>query len=526
MLRKSWYFLQNSVAGGAVIIAVFSILSRVFGLLRDRLLSSNFGAGQTLDAYYAAFRLPDLIFNTLVLGALSSAFIPIFLSYWQRNKDEAWRIANSVLNVLLILISGLVIVLFIFAPFFVYLMVPGFNQPTRLLTINLTRIMLISVLFFTFSNLFGGILNSFRRFLAYSLAPVMYNLGIIFGILFLVPPFGLAGLAWGVVFGAFLHLLVQWIAAHRTGFRWQLALDYLHPGVKKIGLLMLPRCFGLAISQFNLIVTTLIASFLVVGAVAIYNLAFNLISFPINIFGTSLAIAVFPVFSQTLINGQIKEFIYHFSKTVRRILYLIIPISFIYILLRAQIVRLVLGAGLFSWRDTVLTAEAVGFFSLSLFAQALIPVLARAFYAQQDTKTPVKVALICLVINLVGGIILAQLMGIGGLALAFSLSSIINLALLISILNRRFGNLDLKKIINSLIKIIFFSILMAGIVQLVKYQIAPLVNMQTFVGVLIQFLCAVGIGGLVYLILSLIFRFEEVIIIKEQVLRLIKRKAD
>ncbi|MGC9049219.1 MAG: lipid II flippase MurJ, partial [Patescibacteria group bacterium] len=246
MLSKTKHLLFNSVGGGAVIIAIFSILSRLVGLLRDRLLTSKFGAGEILDAYYAAFRLPDLVFNTLVLGALSSAFIPIFLEVWSKNKDEAWRVANSVLNILFTVIFFFAVVFSIFAPLFINLIVPGFRAEMKNLTIQLTRIILIGILFFTLSNVASGILNSFRRFFAYSLAPVMYNLGIIAGILFLVPWWGPIGLAWGVVFGSLLHYLVQLPSLYQTGYRWQGVFNYFHPAVKKIGLLMLPRCFGLA----------------------------------------------------------------------------------------------------------------------------------------------------------------------------------------------------------------------------------------------------------------------------------------
>jgi putative peptidoglycan lipid II flippase len=514
MLAKTRYLLSNSVGGGAIIIAIFSILSRLIGLFRDRLLTANFGAGEILDAYYAAFRLPDLVFNTLVLGALSSAFIPIFLEVYSKNKEEAWSVANSVLNILFVIILIFVIVFFIFAPILVNLIVPGFNKETKNLTIQLTRIMLIGILFFTLSNVVSSILNSFRRFFAYSLAPVMYNLGIIFGILFFVPRVGPIGLAWGVVFGSFLHFLSQLPSLFHSGYHWQPNFDWLNPAVRKIGFLMLPRCFGLAISQFNLIVTTLIASTLISGTIAIYNLAFNLVSFPINIFGTSLAVAVFPVFSKSLVDGQKDLFIHHFSKTIRRILYLIIPTSVVLILLRAQIVRLILGVGKFDWQDTFLTAQALGYFSISLFAQSLIPVLARAFYAKKDTITPVKAAVVGLIVNIVGCLILGPKMGVAGLALALSFSSIINLLLLFIILKKQVGNLDEKRILRSTLKIVCLSFLMALAIQFVKYQIVSLVNMQTFLGVLIQFLVASLIGGIFYFILSLIFEYEEVWIIK------------
>jgi len=523
MFKRIKTLLFGSVAGGAIIIAVFSVLSRLLGLLRDRLLTSTFGAGQILDAYYAAFRLPDFIFNTLVLGALSSAFIPIFLSAWHKNKDEAWRVANSILNLLFSAIFILVIILFIFAPQLVNLVVHGFSPAGRALTTQLTRIMLFSTLFFTISNVIGSTLNSFRRFLASSLAAIMYNLGIIFGILFLTKWFGPTGLAWGVLLGAALHTLVQLPSLLKLGFRWRPNFDWRQPEVKKIGLLMLPRSFGSAVSQLNETVTTFIASGLAVGTVSVYNLAFNLISFPINIFGVSFANAVFPVFSQTLINDDKESFTHHFSKTVRRILYLIVPTTVIFILLRAQIVRLIFGAGKFNWENTILTANTLGFFSLSLFAQSLIPVFAFSFYAKHNTKTPVKTAVASFILNIILCFILGPLMGPSGLALAFSISSVVNLACLFFILKKNVGNLNQKDIFLSLIKIVLMSLAMAVVVQLVKNLAGKAVNMQYFTGVLAQFLLASLSGALTYLILSFIFDASEVELVKKYLHRLFHR---
>jgi putative peptidoglycan lipid II flippase len=342
----------------------------------------------------------------------------------------------------------------------------------------------------------------------------MYNLGIIFGILFLTKWFGPMGLAWGVLLGAALHFLIQVPALMKSGFRWQPSFNWRQPSVRRIGLLMLPRSFGLAISQLNEAVTTFIASGLAVGTISIYNLAFNLISFPINIFGTSLATSVFPVFSQAMINNDKNLFLHHFSKTVRRILYLIVPTMVVVILLRAQIVRIILGAGKFSWEDTILTANTLGFFSLSLFAQSLIPVFARSFYAKHDTKTPVKTAVVGLIINIILSLILGRLMGPSGLALALAISSTINLMLLYFILHKHLGHLDQKNIFLSLLKIIGLSLVMALVIQVIKNFLGMNVNMQKFGGVLVQSVLAGLIGAIVYFILSIIFKAQEVELVK------------
>ncbi|NQU77334.1 murein biosynthesis integral membrane protein MurJ [Candidatus Falkowbacteria bacterium] len=507
--------LSTTITGGAIIIAVFTIISKFIGLLRDRLIASSFGAGDTTDVYFASFRLPDLIFNTLVLGALASAFIPVFISVWSKNKTQAWRVANSIFNLILIILGALALVFFALAPVIVPFIVPGFTPEKQKATTELTRIMLFSILFFGASNVISSILNSFKRFVAFSLAPIMYNLGIIFGIVALVPRFGIWGLGLGVVFGSILHLAVQIPSAISSGFSWRPQLALKEPGVKKIALLMLPRTFGLAVNQINYIVITVIASTLIIGSVSVFQYAQNLMSFPIGIFAISLAIASFPYFSESAAKGDIKTFVRQFSLTLRRILYLILPMSIFVLLLRAQIVRLVLGAGRFDWAATVMTLETLGFFSFSLFAQALIPLLARSFYAFQDTKTPVIVSLISILVNIFGGLYLSKFMGVAGLALAFSIASIINVILLFVILRIKLDFLDEKKIIFSLFKISLLSMIAGGAVQITKHLVAPLVNMQTFVGVLIQFASASIIGVAIYISLTLLCKCEEVNVLKK-----------
>jgi len=313
-----------------------------------------------------------------------------------------------------------------------------------------------------------------------------------------------------VVAGAFLHLVVQIPSVVKAGFRYRILVDWSLAGVKKIGKLMLPRALGLGVTQINQVVITAIASTLAVGSVAVFNLANNLQYFPISVFGVSLALSAFPVFSQAFTEKNKEKFILHFSQTFRRILFLIIPASLIILLLRAQIVRLVLGAGNFNWEDTILTAQTLGFFSLSLFAQSLIPVLARAFYAFQNTKTPVIISVISMIANVIGSLIFVHFWGVYGLALAFSLASFVNMILLLIMLRIEIGELDDQRIINSTLKIIFLSLLMGLVIQGLKYLIAPQVNMQTFVGVFSQTAGSI-LGGLtVYLLLAALFRFEEV----------------
>jgi len=509
MLKTLKHKLTHTIAGGAIIIAAFSLLSRILGLVRDRLLFSLFGAGDVLDTYYAAFRLPDLVFNTLILGALSAAFIPVFLEYWHKDKKEAWQVANTVLNATLLILFVFGVAAFYFAPEVVQVIAPGFSLEKRLATAELTRIMLIGILFLGLSNVASSILNAFKRFTAFALAPVMYNLGIIAGILILVPLFGITGLAWGVVLGAFLHFFVQLPSISKLGFKYRLSFNFRHFGVKKIGKLMLPRTFGLAISQINQVVNTIIGSTLPVGSVAIFNAANNLQNVPIGIFAIPLSLAYFPIFSEAYVKQDIPHLKASFSQAVRRMLAIAIPASIFMILLRAHIVRLVLGAGQFDWTATVLTARTLSLFVISLFAQCLIPLIARVFYSLQDTKTPVIISVISLAMNIILAFPLAARMGIAGLALGFSIASLFNVAALWLCLHHRLGSLDDMKVLGSTLTICVLSIIAGWSLYAVLYLVAPVVDTHTALGLLLQAAAAGGVGLTVYLVLAKLAGLEE-----------------
>ena len=504
MIKKilSHRFLTNSspsrsVASAAFLITIMSLASRIMGLLRDRLLASHFGAGDTLDAYYAAFRVPDLIYNLLILGALSAAFIPVFTALISREeKDDAWRMARGVVNLAAIFIVIFSIIFCVFAPFIMRVITPGF-PPDKLDTVILfTRIMFLSPLFLGISGIFGGILTSFKRFFIYSLAPIFYNLGIILGIVVLVKFMGPVGLAWGVVLGAFFHMLVQYPAARHLGYThsWK-SLSYLKDrNIRRVLKLMVPRTLGIAVSQVNLLIITIFASLLASGSLSVFNFAQNLQGVPLGLFGSSFAIAVFPVLSAVYAKKDRDSFIKNFSKTFRQILFFIIPISVAMILLRAQLVRVILGAGKFDWEDTVLTFQVLGIFSLSLCAQSLVPLLARAFYAMHDTRTPFYIALVSEAVNILAVILLIGKYKIMALAVAFSLAATVQMIILLFVLRLRFENLDDKKILFSLIKISAASIL-AGIgIQIVKYLAASLIQLDTFIGVFTQ-LSLSGLAG-------------------------------
>jgi len=291
---------SRSIISAAFVITIFGLASRILGLLRDRFLASTFGAGDTLDVYYAAFRIPDLVYNLLILGALSAAFIPVFTSLISTKKeDEAWEMANGVLNLAIFFIVILSLILAIFAPFIMKVITPGFPDDKMADVVRFSRIMFLSPLLLGISGIFGGILTSFKRFLIYSIAPLFYNIGIIIGILVFTKFMGPIGLAWGVVFGAMIHMFIQYPAAKRLGFKGGLDFfrSFRNMYIKRVFHLMIPRTLGIAVNQFNLLVITVFASLLSAGSLAIFNFAQNLQGVPVGIIGSSFAIAVFRISS-------------------------------------------------------------------------------------------------------------------------------------------------------------------------------------------------------------------------------------
>ncbi|MBU2542504.1 murein biosynthesis integral membrane protein MurJ [Patescibacteria group bacterium] len=531
MIKKILSSQSNSITGAAVVLGLASFVSRLIGIVRDRLFAHHFGAGDVLDAYYAAFRIPDLVYNLIIVGALSAGFIPIFLkilnpdshrgegsfeedkngktSTEETRKKLAWQVTNSVINILgiiLILTCGL---LFIFTPQLMKFVVPGFEADKMQMTITLTRIMFLSPILLGISGIASSVLQSFKNFLIYSLTPIMYNLGIIIGVIFFVPIWGINGLAYGVILGALLHLAIQIPSLYHHGFKYQALFLWKNKHVREIGKLMIPRTLGMAVSQINLLVITILASTLTAGSIAIFNLANNLQYFPIGLIGISFAIATFPTLAKFVAENNRQEMISQLSSTIRQILFFIIPITILFLLLRAQIVRVVLGSGEFDWSDTILTANTLAFFSFSLFAQCLIPLLARAFYALCDTWTPFFVGIVSTIVNVIAALYFRQILGISGLALGFSIAMIVQMSLLWLLLRKQLGTLYESKILISLYKISTASVVMAILIQALKIPLANLVNMTKFWGILTQGFVAGIVGLLVYLFICWFLKLEE-----------------
>lgn len=509
MLKRIFESKSKTIISAAVILGAASLISRLLGIVRDRVLASEFGAGIELDMYYTAFRIPDMIFNLIVLGALSAGFIPVYMEYISSQKK-----ANTVTNVTMNVMISVLLVICAFgiflAPWLNKIIAPGFTSEQLQLTTVLSRIMFLSPMLLGISGIVGGILQAHRQFFVYALSPIMYNIGIIIGALFLVPIFGLAGLAWGVVLGAFLHLLILIPTVIVLGYRYKFEFNIYHPGFKKILKMMVPRTLTLVISQINFVVITIIGSMLAAGSIAVYNLAMNIQSFPLGIFGVSFAIAAFPALAE--LKEQKEKFVETLSQTIRQMLFFIVPSAAFLIVLRAQVVRLILGGGLFSWEDTILTLNTLSLFAISLFAQSLILLFSRAYYALEDSKTPFYTGLVSVFANIILSLILSEIMGVLGLALAFSLSYIFNLVLLFLLLQYRLGRIDSKTITISSAKILVSTFMLALAAQAAKYPLEAVFGTATFGALFVQAAAAIAAGAGAYIATSIMLKTDELYI--------------
>lgn len=506
---------KNSVAGASIILIITLFLSNVLGVFRDHFLTQKIPT-EILSVYYAAFRLPDLIFNLLILGAISSAFIPVFTNLLAREKnEEAWKVAQSVINIAILFLGGAIIVLFVFMPWLMNLIVPGFDEAKKTLAVSLARLMLLSPLFFGLSYIIGGILNSFKRFLVYALAPLIYNLTIIIGTLLFADNFGIHGVAVSVVIGAFLHFFIQLPIAIKLGLRFHLKIFWQHWGVKRIGILMLPRAIALGGNQILLLAFTAIASSISGYGIAVYNLADNIQTMPMVVFGTSFATAVFPTLSEYFSQNKTEEFSQNILKVTRTILFFMLPMIVILILLRAEIVRLILGSGYFGWEQTKQTADTLAYFSISLIATGLAPLFNRAFYAMHNTRIPMIVSLVGVALSIVFGKLISLKMGVSGLALGFTIGNIITTIFLFIYLKRKISLKLNKELYLFLLKILVAGIFMAIAIQEIKYLSGAVVDMQRFWGVAVKTLASIAGGGIIYLLSCWIFNCEEILSFKQ-----------
>jgi putative peptidoglycan lipid II flippase len=511
----------HKITKAATTIGMGTFLSRILGFLRDMVIANFFGAGMAADAFFVAFRLPNLWRRLVGEGSLTISFIPVYTEYLTKRSEEESRevthIAFTIAGVILLILTALGI---LFSPILIRIIAPGFYKiPEKFqLTVTLNQIIFPYLFFMGLFALCMGILNSLRHFFAPAIAPIFLNISIIVSVFLFYHTFEkpVFALALGVLAGGVIQFLFQIPFLWKKGISFRFNFNYRHPAIKRIGSLMIPGLIGTAVYQLNVFIDTIFASFLPSGSVSYLFFADRLMEFPLGIFAIAVGMASLPSLSQLASRGEVEELKETLSFTFRLVSFISIPAMVGLIALKTPIINLLFQRGLFDYHATVMTAKALLFYSVGLWAIAGSRTVVPAFYSLQDTWTPLKIALICLGANVILNSILIYPMKHAGLALATSLSSTLNLILLFRKLGPKLGNMDLRKNIRSLLKIFLCSLPMG----FAAYFICSLGNWSA-TGNVVQKVLLLGIGVVVgiglYLVCSYLMKNEEMFFLLKMV---------
>lgn len=497
----------------AGVVGSATLISRVFGFARDVVIAGFFGAGMGADAFFVAFRIPNLLRRLFAEGSLSVSFVPVFTDYLtNQGRVEAYGLARAALQLLSAILALVAVTGILLSPYVVGVIAPGFVAlPGKFaLTVSLTRLMFPYIFFVGLVALCMGFLNVLGHFAAPALAPVMLNLAMIASVFLISPYFTepVMGLGVGVLVGGALQLVLQVPFVIKKGlFFWKKA-NLRHPGLKKIGRLMLPTVFGAAVYQINILIGTLLASLLPEGSVSYLYYADRLVQFPLGIFAIAIATAVLPSLSRQAADedlGGVKE---TFAHALKLVFFITLPAMAGLIILREPIIALLFKRGAFDADTTRLTAMALLYYTTGLWAFSAVRIVVSTFYALQDTKTPVKMAVVSVLANIVLGVILMQPLKHGGLALATALASALNLGLLVWALQSRIGTLGLKEVTGSILKSAAGSVLMGAMVWALAFWLLP-AGAAGGVELLVKLSVSIAGGVLTYLTLSYVMKHRE-----------------
>ena len=535
MVKRWFSFIGQEIRGlheAAYLLAIFAFLSLVLALVRDKLLAYSFGAGHVLDVYYAAFRIPDLIFATVGSLVSASILLPFFIERFEKSSEKGKAFSDGIFTVFfssMVVVSAIV---FFLAPWLIPRIIPGFAEdPALPQLITTMRIMLLSPFFLGLSNLYSSLTQMHHRFLVYAASPVAYNAGIIFGVLFGYRAFGVSGLAVGVALGAFMHMAIQLPFLLHSKLVPRFTFNIHWPDIRKIFLTTLPRTVTLSANQLASFVLISLASLMSIGSISVFNFAFNLQSVPLTLIGASYTSAVFPTLSRMLFKGNVAEFKEKMIASARHIIFWSMPLTILFIVLRAQIVRTVLGAGRFDWADTRLTAAALALFTISTIGQSLVLLFVRSFYAEGKTARPLVINLISAASIVVAGYLLdkaffafptfrfflEELLKVQGqlgtsvliLALAYTIGVIINTILHWIVYERVFHGFT-RPVMTTLFQTFSASVIMGYAAFLSLRIFAAIFPLNKVWGVFLQGFCAAIIGLVVLLMTLVILRNKEV----------------
>ena len=460
---------RRHIARNVLLVAAAFTLAAAVGLLRNMIIAQTFGIGAELDAYYAAFKLPDLLFSVVAGGALATAFIPVFAGFAAADdRTAAWRLASAITNWVVLITGALAALAALFSPWLVRILIaPGFDPALQAETAAVMRLVLISTVIFAVSAVQGSVLNGFKHFLLPALAPVVYPLGVIAGALWLAPRWGVAGLAAGAVIGSALHLGIKVPGLIRFGFRWRPILDARNPAVRQVARLMGPRVLDLGVFHLTLVATTNLASRLGPGRVSALEWGWDAMQLPETIIGTAFGLVVFPTLADLAARRDQDGLRRTLGESLRTVLALAIPASVALILLGRPLLALLYQRGEFDAAATEMVYVALRFYALGLAAHACLELVARAFFAGQDTVTPLYLAIASAAASIGLGIVLMQPLDYAGLALANSLAVTGEVIALLLILRRRWGGVEGRQTLATLGRVLAASLVMGGAIILV-----------------------------------------------------------
>jgi putative peptidoglycan lipid II flippase len=506
---------NHQIAKAATTIGTGTLLSRIFGFLRDMVIANFFGAGMAADAFFVAFRIPNLWRRLVGEGSLTISFIPVYTEYLtQKSEEEARKVTHIAFTVAGVILLILTLLGILFSPILIRIIAPGFIQiPEKFqLTVTLNQIIFPYLFFMGLFALCMGVLNSHRHFFAPAIAPIFLNISIIISVFLFYHTFNIPvmTLAMGVLAGGVIQFLFQIPCLYQRRITFRFNFNFRHPAIKRIGLLMIPGLIGTAVYQINVFVDTIFASFLPSGSVSYLFFADRLMEFPLGIFAIAIGMASLPSLSGLASQGKMEELKEMLSFTFRLVSFISVPAMVGLIALKTPIINLLFQRGLFDYSATQKTAFALLFYSVGLWAIAGSRTIVPAFYSLQDTWTPLKIALICLGANVVFIAILIYPLKHGGLALATSLSSILNLILLFWKLNWKLGRIDMRKNIKSLLRDVFCSLPMG----VAAYLICSLGNWSTTGNIgekVLLLLIGIVIGLGIYLACSYWVKNEEML---------------
>ncbi len=517
-----------TVGRAAASVGLLFVANRGLGLLRDVIIAGKFGTSPDLDAYYAAFRLPDFLFLVIASGAFGAAFIPVFVGFLERGEErDAWRLANSVLNTAVVALTALAGLGFLLAePLMRYAIAPGLvAHPDQLaLAVTLTRILLVQPILLGVGGAAMGILNAQQRFTVPALAPVTYNLGIVFGALALTPRFGIKGLAYGVLLGALGHVLTQLPSLLRV-MRYVPIVSLKAPGMKRVGALLLPRMFGQAVFALNFVIVTDFASRLGEGRIAAFQFGYTLFLLPHGVFALSAATVLFPTLSRLAEARDWGGFREQYAATLRTVCFYMVPASAALVALRVAIPEAIFQLGAFGGHSTELTAVALGALSTGLIAYGVVEIVTRAFYALHDTRTPVIAGVVTIALNAPLSYGLSRVFDLGGLALGLSLTTWLEMIILLMVFRTKVRDAT-PDLLGALVPVFWAAAAMC-------VALAPCVWLLTrlhsdngkSLPQLAFFLVTLGIGAAVYLGVATLLGVPEVTRARDGVLRRLRRGA-